>query len=407
MAVLTDTKARAMQPGSAALPHGGIVGLTLIPSKMKGHGKWVLRYVSPTTGKRRNLGLGPYPEVGIAAATEHGRKYREQLAAGIDPLEVKKAAVPDIQIPNFQEAAQLLHQELLPSWKNLKHRQQWINTLKQYAYPIIGNMLVSKIEPSHVADVLRPIWLEKEETASRVKQRIHAVLDWAWAHKYISANPVDVVKFLLPVQPDKEDRTEHYPAMPWRDIPKFFVENLSRDLKERSVTKNILEFLILTACRSNEARGMRWEEVDWENSIWKIPAARMKKSRSHNVPLSSQALEILKAQQGKDEAFVFPSPFKGVELSDMVLTTFLRKVKAHSDTPGRYATAHGFRSSFRDWCSENRYERDLAKRALAHKIKDKVDAAYHRTDLLQQRRPLMQRWADYVTGTVIREKDRR
>ena len=403
MATLTDAKARNIKPDSGNLSHGGITGLSLIPTKTKGHGKWVLRYVSPTSGKRRNAGLGSYPEVSIAEVGKLGHEFRIQLQQGLDPLDEKSKIKSQAQfaqtIPSFKEAALIIHADLLPGWKNIKHGQQWLNSLTQYAFPILGTMQLNQIEPAHVAKVLKPIWLDKAETAGRVKQRIHAILAWGWAHGYCQGNPVDVVDKLLPSQPSKAIRVQHQPAMPWRDIPEFVKYNVNVE-KNYDVTRAILLFVILTACRSGEARGMRWTEVDFENQIWTIPATRMKTKLPHRVPLCSQAIALLEKLQVFQNELVFPSPRKGAELSDMALTAFLRKQNAPSDTPERVATAHGFRSSFRDWCSENQYPRDLAERALAHTVSNQVEAAYHRTDLLEQRRPMMQAWADWVLNEI-------
>lgn len=396
MSILSDAKARNIRPDSPQLPHGGITGLVLIPSKTKGRGKWVLRFVSPTTGRRRNAGLGSYPEIGISEAGKLATAMREQLASGIDPLEEKKESANKPKLPSFEEAAIKVHAELLPGWKNKKHGQQWINTLKEYVFPIIGSLPLNEIQPRHIADTLRPIWLSKAETAERVKQRMHAVMSWGWAHGYCVANPVDVVNHLLPLQPGKAVRTEHQPAMPWREIPKFITENL-HGADRYDATRPMLEMLILTAARSGEIRGMCWPEIDLEAATWTIPSERMKAKQAHRIPLSDRALEILKHQKGMHDVLVFPSPRAQVQFSDMVFTAFLRRVKAISDSPGRTATAHGFRSSFRDWCSEQGYARDLAERALAHTVANKVEAAYHRTDLLEQRRPIMQAWADFCS----------
>lgn len=404
MATLTDAKARNIKPGDSQLSHGGVTGLILIPAQTKGHGKWVLRYVSPITGKRRNAGLGSYPEVGVADAGKLGIAMREQIAAGVDPLDLKKEVASQPQLPTFEIAAKTLHAELLPGWKNKKHGQQWINTLTEYAFPVVGMIPINEIQPAHIADVLRPIWLQKAETAGRVKQRLHAVMAWGWAHGFCNANPVDVVTHLLPQQPGKAVRTQHQPAMPWRDIPEFIQISL-RGGNRYDVTRSLLEFLILTAMRSGEVRGMRWSEVDFSSAIWTIPAERMKAKLPHRVPLSDCALQILREQEGMHKDLVFPSPRDEVELSDMVLTSFLRRVQAPSDTPDRVATAHGFRSSFRDWCSEQGYPRDLAERALAHTVANKVEAAYHRTDLLDQRRPMMQAWSDFCTRAIGRITD--
>lgn len=396
MALLTDAKARNIRPDSPPLPHGGVAGLTLHPSSTgKGRGKWVLRYVSPVTKKRRNAGLGAYPEIGIADACRQAQLMREQLAKGVDPLELRAEEEAKPRTPSLLEAANTLHSELRPGWKNSKHAQQWINTLKEYAFPLIGGMVLDQIQPRHIADVLRPIWLAKAETAGRVKQRLHAVMAWGWAHGYCVANPVDVVSHLLPQQLGKPLRTQHQPAMPWQDIPAFITNHLRRH-QRRDVTRGALLFLIFTAARSGEVRGATWAEFDLGAAVWTIPAARMKAKQAHRVPLPEQALEILRGQRGQHKDLVFPSVREQAVLSDMALTSFLRRMKALSDVPGRAATAHGFRSSFRDWCSEHGYSRDLAEKSLAHTIKNKVEAAYHRTDLLEQRRPMMQAWADYL-----------
>lgn len=395
MAQLTDTKARRIKPDDKPLTHGGVTGLTLHPSSVKGRGKWVLRYVSPVTKKRRNAGLGRYPEVSIATAARMAQNMREQLASGDDPLELKKSEAEKIIIPLFEAAARQVHAELSPGWKNKKHIVQWLSTLERYAFPSLGNKSLDTITPADVADTLRPLWLTLPETASRVKQRMHAVMQWGWAHGHCVANPVDVVGHLLPVQASFHVRTEHQPAMPWRQLPRYIATKVYSD-ERYNVTRALLLILILTGARSGEARGMCWSEVDFDKRIWIVPPERMKAGLQHRVPLSLQAIAVLEQMQGLHKCLVFPSPRKQIILSDMVLTTFLRKTGAASDTAGRVATAHGFRSSFRDWCSELGYPRDLAERALAHTLKSKVEAAYHRTDLLDQRTPMMQAWADYV-----------
>lgn len=399
MALLTDTKARHIKPNDKPISHGGVTGLTLHPSSTKGRGKWVLRYVSPVTQKRRNAGLGSYPEIGIAEAAKLAQTMREQLSAGDDPLELKKAETTKIVIPTFEEAARKVHTELLPGWRNKKHARQWISTLEQHVFPAMGTVPLDAITPANVADVLRPSWMTIPETSGRVKQRIHKVMQWAWAHGFCSANPVDVVDHLLPQQVSASIRTEHQPAMPWKVIPLYIASRVYTE-DRYNVTRGLLLFVILTACRSGEARAMEWCEIDFKRKIWTIPPSRMKGGVRHRVPLSQQAIGLLEQMRGLHEMLVFPSPRKQTVLSDMVLTSFLRKTKAISDTQGRFAVAHGFRSSFRDWCSEQRYPHDLAERALAHTIRNKSEAAYHRTDLLNERRPMMQAWGDYVMSAI-------
>lgn len=190
--------------------------MALHPSpSQKGQGKWVLRYVSPVTGKRRNAGLGSYPSITVAEAAQQTHVMREQLAHGQDPLEVRVAEDAKPRMPSLREAAETLHQDLTPGWKNAKHAQQWINTLTEYAFPLIGRLPLDQIQPRHIAEVLRSIWLTKAETAGRVKQRLHAVIAWGWAHGFCQSNPVDVVNHLLPQQLGKSVRTQHQPAMPW------------------------------------------------------------------------------------------------------------------------------------------------------------------------------------------------
>ena len=222
-------------------------------------------------------------------------------------------------------------------------------------------------------------------------------MEWSCAQGLRIGNPVDGVKHLLPKQPSASKRVEHHPAMPWRLIPEFIADHIGTPAK---VSPALLLFVILTAVRSGEARQARWAEFDLKKQVWTIPAARMKIGVSHRVPLAKQTVTLLsntKALSARGK-LVFPSPKAGNVLTDMALTSLLRKHKAPSDVPGRVATAHGFRSSFRDWASENEYPQHLAESALAHQIKNAVERAYHRTDLLEQRRSMMQDWADFVLG---------
>ena len=401
MAFLTDLKARKMLPGSKPLAHGQVPGLRLDPGRKAGGGKWTLRFVSPITGKRRDMGLGRYPDVGISAARVRGLAARELIAAGKDPIEERATERAEIraraQALTFEDAARKVHGELKPAWRNGKHADQWINTLRDYGFPKIGARKVADLAPGDFADVLRPIWLSKPETAGRVKQRCEAVMRWCWAHGLVAANPVAVVDHLLPQRPPTRERVRHHPAMPWREIPEFVASTI-RGGKSKS-SRALLEIIILTAARSGEARGMQWDEVDSEGGVWTVPASRMKTKVAHRVPLSDRALEILATQRKKhpEAKLVFPAA-RGAVLSDMALTAFLRRHKARSGDKDRFATAHGFRSSFRDWAAESGYSRELAERALAHAVANKVEAAYNRTDLLEQRRAMMAAWAAFVAG---------
>ena len=401
MLQITEMKARNIKPGSKPVADGTVAGLRLEPGRTRGRGKWILRFVSPVTGKRREMGLGVYPATLIADARTRGLTARQLIGSGKDPIDERDAATAarkaTAEALTFEHAALKVHEELKPGWKNPKHADQWISTLRQYAFPKISKKKVASLAPTDFAEMLRPIWLDKPETASRIKQRCHTILKWCWAHGFVQSNPLDVVDFLLPQQPGKRERTKHHAAMPWQDVPDFVSRALSAS--DSNATRALLEFVILTAARSGEARAMTWGEIDLKEKVWTIPASRMKAKVQHRVPLSTRAVAILKSQRRlyPEADLVFPSP-RGLVLCDMALTSFLRSYSAHSGDQGRVATAHGFRSSFRDWASENGYPRDLAERALAHTIANQAEAAYHRTDLLERRRNMMENWADHVGG---------
>ena len=398
---LTNLTARNIKPYGKPIADGTISGLRLHAGEQKGHGKWLMRFTSPETSKRRDMGFGIYPEVSITEARKSAAAARELIRNGFDPIEARKADKHsrsiDAQALTFEKAARQFHADNKPGWNNPKHAAQWINTLDTYVFPHFGNRNVDDLKAKDFADALRHIWLEKAETASRVKQRCSSVMDWCAAQELIGANPVGVVTKLLPKQPKIRDRVVHHPAMPWQDVPVFIEGVLLAG--NPTLSKTMLEFLILTAARSGEVRAMTWDEVDLVDCVWTVPAERMKANAAHRVPLSGRAIEILEGQKelAKHPDLVFPSQGGSVP-SDMILTKFLRDQKVASSEKGRVATAHGFRSSFRDWASENGYARDYAERALAHTVSNQTEAAYHRTDLLEQRRGMMEAWARYVCG---------
>ena len=400
--MLRDTNAKSIKPTDKPKADGIVVGLRLHPTKKKGFGKWKLRFSSPETGKRRDISFGGYPEVSITQARLLANQARSQIAIGIDPLnervKAKKTILSEPNILTFKEAADKVHSELKDGWKNKKHQAQWINTLNTYVYPTMGDKALPDIEVVDIAEVLRPIWLNKVETATRVKQRIHQVMEWSCAQSLRVGNPVNGVQHLLPKQPSLSVRVQHHPAMPWRIIPNFVKDHIA---EADNVSRALLLFVILTAVRSGEARHAHWTEFDLKQKVWTIPADRMKAKALHRVPLSKPVMKLLETQKKRSKHnLVFPSHRANNALTDMALTSFLRKHNAISDFPGRTATAHGFRSSFRDWASENSYARDLAERALAHTIKNAAEAAYHRTDLLDKRRDMMEAWADFITYEI-------
>lgn len=284
----------------------------------------------------------------------------------------------------FADAAETYITDHHASWKNEKNRTQWRNTLRDYAFPVIGKLPVAAIDTALVLRVLQPIWTTKSETASRVRMRIERILSWATAHGYRSGdNPARWAKHLDNLLPAhaKIAPVKHHAALPYTDVPAFIREMRARD----GLTGEALEFLILTAARTGEIIGMTWDEVDLKAKVWAVPAKRMKANREHKVPLCARAVEILK-DQPRDGERVFP-------LSNMAFLQLLKRM-GHGDV-----TAHGFRSSFRDWAAETHdAARDVAEMALAHSVSDKNEAAYRRGDLFEKRRKLMTDWATFCTS---------
>jgi integrase len=406
MPKITDAQIRNLPARSKQIADGSVTGLWYFPGSEKGKGKWIFKYTSKETRARREMGLGTYPEIKIDQARSLAQSARTMNANKIDPInhrnELAKNELNNSSRKTFEEAARVTYQEKLPGWSNGKHTKQWIATLEVYVFPIIGSRFVDTLKPTDFADCLRKIWTDIPETASRVRQRCFDVMKWCRAHELVDSNPVELVEHILGKQKSKSEREQHQPAMDWRQVPLFCQGTLHSG---SDVSRRGLEFLILTAARSGEIRGAVWSEIDFTNKIWSIPEARMKKKKPHRIPLSKRAIEILKEQKERypDEDLIFPSP-RGKILSDSVFTTFLRNHKVQSSEPPRIATAHGFRSSFRDWASEHGYSRDLAERALAHVITNKTEKAYHRTDLLDERRSMMEVWSNYIVGKAATKK---
>ncbi|MGD9829979.1 MAG: tyrosine-type recombinase/integrase [Hyphomicrobiaceae bacterium] len=360
-------------------------GLMLLV-KTSGARSWVLRY--QINGRRRDLGLGSWPETTLAMAREQAGEARKLLASGRDPL-VEKQSVKHLSV---REAAETLIAAKRSGWRNPKHAAQWGSTLAAYVYPLIGDRDVRDIGTHDVLRVLKPIWVIKTETASRVRQRIEAVLDYAAAlSARDGANPArwrGHMDHLLP-KPSMVRMVEHHPALDWRDAPAFMTALEGRT----GAGARALAFLILTAARSGEVRGASWAEIDLEARVWTVPAVRMKALKEHRVPLSDAAIVQL-GQRGEDGDLLFPgSRGLGRPMSDMTLTALLKRMKMGE------ITAHGFRSTFRDWAGETTpFPREVIEAALAHRLKDKAEAAYARGDLFDKRRALMDAWATYLSS---------
>ncbi len=361
---------------------------------------WVLRYVGPD-GRRRNMGLGSMHSVSLAEARKQAAILREQLkhpTSPVDPLTGRQQQRQANKLVSrrkmtFRECGDAYIKAHEGEWKNIKHVQQWENTLKTYAYHFLGDLPVEAVDEALVLKVLLPIWNNKTETAKRLRGRIESVLDWATFNKYRHGeNPARWKGHLEHslAKPSKVAKVVHHPALPYQEIADFMSELRGRE----GVSARALEFLILTAARSGEVRGAVWDEVDLVQKIWTVPAVRMKAEREHRVALSDAAVQLLQSlPRVAGIGFVFPGAKVAVSMSDMTLTAVLKRM-ARQDI-----TVHGFRSTFRDWAAEaTNYSHEMAEMALAHTVSNKVEAAYRRGDLLEKRFSMMNVWADYCNG---------
>ena len=388
MGNLSAIQVRNAKPGR----HADGKGLYLLV-KPSGAKSWMLRV--QVAGRRRDFGLGSLDIVSLEEARDKARESRKIAKAGLDPsLERKKA---QRAIPTFKEAAEVYHEAVKGSWRNGKHSDQWLATLKAHAFPLIGTTRVDHIDAPTVQSVLLPIWLTLPETARRVRQRITSVLDYSHGQGWrATETPRHAINTLMK-RIKQPRRGAGFAAIPYADLPAF-MSGLRNG--PETVGRLALQFLILTAGRSGEVRGAQWEEIDFEKKQWNLPAGRMKAGEAHSVPLSPAAIEVLEragelsgaakvtdARKGKP---IFGG-LKGQPLSDATLAKVLRV-----GGQGAY-TVHGMRSAFRDWAAEQTtFPGDWAEAALAHTLPNKVEAAYKRTKFLEQRRKMMAAWADYL-----------
>jgi integrase len=351
---------------------------------------WIFKFT--LNGRPRQMGLGPIHTVSLAEARQEAESCRKLVREGIDPIERRKAekarrGLENAKSMTFKECAQGYLRAHDAAWSNLKHTAQWRNTLTMYVYPVFGDRLVQDIDTNLVMKVLDPIWTEKTETASRVRQRIEATLDWAAARGYRSGeNPArwkGHLRNLLPLK-TKVRKVKHHKALPYTEIGTFMADLRARD----AIAARGLEFMILTATRTGEVIGATWDEIDLDNKIWTIAADRMKAGKEHRVPLSEDAASVLESMKAfRRSKFLFPGNKKDRPLSNMAFLKLLQRMEQD-------VTGHGFRSTFRDWAAERtNHPREVAEMALAHTISDAVEAAYRRGDLFEKRRRLMEDWA--------------
>jgi integrase len=381
-------------------------GLWLQASKGDGgtlRRSWIFRYA--VDGRERKMGLGSLSTISLAEARQKAAECRKLRYEGVDPIEhrdAKKraAAVATAKSITFAKAAERYIGSHRAGWRNVKHASQWMNTINTYADPVIGNLPINAVDVALVMKVLEPIWAEKPETASRLRGRIEAVLDWAVAHKFRPEGPNPArwrghLDKLLPPR-RKIRRVRHFPALPYSEIGNFMMALRVQD----GTAARALEFAILTAARTGEVIGANWEEFDLEAGVWTVPGERMKAGKEHRVPLSGAALAVIQMMHAHRQGrHVFPGDREGKPLSSMALLMALRRM-GRSDL-----TAHGFRSTFRDWAAERtNFPREVCELALAHSIGDRVEAAYRRGDLFEQRRRLMQAWETACAGPPCEAK---
>jgi integrase len=370
---------------------GGGLALQVSASGSK---SWIFLYT--LYGRTREMGLGSLDTIGLAEARVKAKECRNQLLDGNDPLDVKAKKAGEHRLKQkmtFDACAEAYIETHKIGWRNPKHAAQWQNTLRTYVSPVFGYLPVAEVDTALIMQVLAPIWTTKNETASRVRQRIESVLGWATVSGYRTGdNPGRLKQHLDNLLPKVQKSKKHHPSLPWAEIGVFMKDLRSQD----GLAAKALELTILTACRSGEIRGAKWDEIN--NNLLTIPASRMKEGSTHLVPLSKQAQALLKTIPRTGE-YLFPG-LKKETMSDATMSAVIKRMQRdYQDTDGKKITVHGFRSTFRVWCSEttaSRFGRDAAEFSLAHKLPDKSEESYFRSTLVDIRRELMQEWANFA-----------
>jgi len=382
---LTKALVKSLGPGRHADGNG--LYLVVDPS---GARRWISRVTvkgqKNRQGKpmRTDFGLGGADVVTLNDARARALEYRRMARQGLNPR-----FNADSEIPTFEEVAQQVHIERLPTWKNQKHGQQWINTLRDYAFPKIGRLPIDSVGQPEVLACLSPIWTEKHETARRLAQRIKTVLDVGRSKGFRSGeNPVTAIKEAR-VLPTVKAKVEHHKAMEWQDVPAFYADLRTRN----AMAAKALMFTCLTGSRTSEVLNARWNEFDFDGLVWTIPAERMKGGEVHRVPLTKEMLTIIEPLKALKSEYVFEGQKRNKPLSNMAMLMLLRRMKIEG------ATTHGFRTSFRVWAAEEaQAPREVAEMSLSHKIGSEVERAYSRSDLLERRRHLIATWNDFIAG---------
>ena len=406
--------AKIKAPGRHSV--GGVDGLCL---NVEGNSRvWILRAVVgkrlDKDGKlkphRRDIGIGPYPEVSLAEARSKATELRLQIRSGIDPIahkqqQLEKLHVQQLRNKTFMECANVVIANKTRELKNEKHIGQWSSTLETYIYPALADLSISNISKVDIVAVLEPIWIEKNETAKRIRGRIETIFDYAKAMGYFEGdNPAEWKGNLEPILGNLKQESRPHPSLPYEQVAEF-IHHLRQ---KKGISPKALEFAILTACRSAEVFGAKWQEIDFKNKVWTIPKERMKAEKEHRVPLSQESIALLESIQDhtQPQDFIFPTPRSGEMLSDMSLTTLIKRMHEQKlkenglgyidSKQNRVITTHGFRSTFRDWSADKTdYPREVCEHVLAHKLPDEVEAAYLRGAYLEKRKSLMADWAKF------------
>ncbi|MEN0087689.1 MAG: integrase arm-type DNA-binding domain-containing protein [Pseudomonadota bacterium] len=388
---LSDVRVKSLTNAGRHSDGGGLY----LRVKSGGAKSWAFIFEAPADfegkRKRREMGLGRYPDLSLSQARQVAHEHRQCLAGGGDPLQARVVA----SIPTFEKAVALFLEAMSDQWSNEKHRYQWAQTLGPQYCASLAKIRVDEIGLNHVMAVLNPIWLQKPETATRLRGRIERVLNFAKVSGWRSGeNPAIWRGNLDNVLPKPRKLVQgHHAAMPWSDLPAF----IDRLKQTEGMAAIALRFAILSAGRTGEVLGAKWDEVDFDASIWSVPAVRMKTRKEHRVPLTEPMIDLIRPlYDGRVSEYIFPGARYGRPLSNMAMSMLLRRM---GETE---ITVHGFRSSFRDWAGDQTsFPRDIAEGCLAHLVGSEIERAYRRSDALEKRRKLMEAWGHYLTGHAL------
>ncbi|WP_052409834.1 tyrosine-type recombinase/integrase [Paraburkholderia oxyphila] len=404
MPMLTDRALRNLKPDDGPLTDSQVPGLMIRPNA--NGGKWALRYVSPTTRKRREMGLGVYPATSLRDARVRALAMRSQIDSGHDPIQERRREQVITEraanVPTFLQAAEKTHEKAKSGWKHADGRnaRRWLSSVKMHLAPLL-ECRVDTLKPRDFSDTLASAWIECPRVADNVFQRASAIMEWAFAAypEHVMCNPVPSARALLPSRSARQSKPKHHPAIQHTDAPAF-VRTYLAGIEPHEVTRACTFVLLHTAVRPAEARGMEWGELDLDRARWLIPAERMKGGVEHDVPLVPEVVSLLRAMRETKmhERYVFPNVTNTGPLSDVDLQTFFRETGVVSDTSGRTPVPHGCRACFRGWVDAKGYDPRLGERQLAHRPRGETAVAYQRDTMFERRAILMGAWTNYLHG---------